>query len=354
MSAPGSRPEPAGRASRFAWWSIAAALVTMVLKAWAWWRTGSVGLYADALESLVNLAAGGMALLVLRVAERPPDEEHHYGHEKAEYFASGAEGALIVMAAASIAVSAVSRLRSPRPVEALDAGLAALIVAALVNLAVGAYLLRAGRRLGSVTLRANAQHLLTDVWTSAGVLAGLVAVTFTGWQAADPLVALLLAAHLGWIGFRLVSSAVHGLMDRALSPGELSRVTDALAAVTATEEDEVRYHALRTRRSGPRCFVSFHVQVPGRWSVQRGHDLVEAMEAEIRHRLPAASVFTHIEPLEDPRSYRDQGLDPVPVRRDRDAGKRDAGFRDSGPREPGSGEGGAQDPDVSHIPDGTQ
>jgi len=317
----------------------------MALKTWAWWRTGSVGLYADALESLVNLAAGGMALLVLRVAERPPDEEHHYGHEKAEYFASGAEGGLIVFAAVSIAVSAVSRLRSPRPVEALDAGLAALIVAALINLVVGAYLLRVGRRLGSVTLRANAQHLLTDVWTSAGVLAGLVAVAFTGWQAADPLVALLLALHVGWIGFRLVSGAVHGLMDRALAPAELRRVTDALAAVASTEEHEVRYHALRTRRSGPRCFVSFHVQVPGRWSVQRGHDLVEAMEAEIRHRLPAASVFTHIEPLEDPRSYRDQGLDPVPVpvQRDRDTGSGETG--------PGSGE--DTDSDVSQISDGT-
>ena len=341
MAVPASEPEPhppapRGRASRLAWWSIAAALVTMGLKAWAWWRTGSVGLYADALESLVNLAAGGMALLVLRVAERPPDEEHHYGHEKAEYFASGAEGALILFAAVSIAVSAVARLRAPRGVEALDVGLGALVAAALVNLAVGAYLLRAGRRLGSVTLRANAQHLLTDVWTSAGVVVGLLAVSVTGWQAADPLVALLLAAHVGWIGFRLVSSAVHGLMDRALAPGELRRVTDALAAVTATEEDEVRYHALRTRRSGPRCFVSFHVQVPGRWSVQRGHDLVEAMEAEIRHRLPAASVFTHIEPLEDPRSYRDQGLDRVPVRRDGDRG-----------------EGSAQDPDVSHNSDGT-
>jgi cation diffusion facilitator family transporter len=297
--------------SRFAWIAIAAALATMALKTWAWLLTSSVGLFADALESLVNLAAGVMSLLVLRVAERPPDEEHLYGHEKAEYFASGAEGTLVLVAALAIAGSAARRLLHPRPVEQLDLGLVILVAAALVNLSAALALLAAGRRLRSIGLRASAHHLLTDVWTSAGVLAGLGLVAATGWQVADPLVALVLAGHVGWTGYRLVSASAQGLMDRALPGEDVGRVTAALDAVLARQEDEVRYHALRTRRAGARSFVSFHVQVPGRWSVQRGHDLVEAMEEEIRRRLPAATVFTHLEPLEDPRSYRDQGLDPL-------------------------------------------
>jgi cation diffusion facilitator family transporter len=297
--------------SRYAWIAIAAALATMALKTWAWLLTSSVGLFADALESLVNLAAGVMSLLVLRVAERPPDEEHLYGHEKAEYFASGAEGTLVLVAALAIAGSAARRLLHPRPVEQLDLGLVILVAAALVNLAAALALLAAGRRLRSIGLRASAHHLLTDVWTSAGVLAGLGLVAATGWQVADPLVALVLAGHVGWTGYRLVSASVQGLMDRALPGEDVGRVTAALDAVLARQENEVRYHALRTRRAGARSFVSFHVQVPGRWTVQRGHDLVEAMEEEIRRRLPAATVFTHLEPLEDPRSYRDQGLDPL-------------------------------------------
>ena len=283
----------------------------MGLKTYAWVLTSSVGLFADALESLVNLAAGVMALLVLRVAERPPDADHLYGHEKAEYFASGAEGTLILIAALSIAWSAGHRLLLPRQVQRLDVGLAILVLAALVNLATALLLLSAGRRLRSITLRANAQHLLTDVWTSGGVLVGLALVGLTGWQAADPLVALLLAAHIGWTGLRLVSSSIHGLMDRALPGDEVRQVVAVLDELVQREADEVRYHALRTRRSGARSFVSFHVQVPGRWTVQRGHDLVETIEEEIRRRLPMATVFTHLEPLEDPRSYRDQVLDPL-------------------------------------------
>jgi len=306
MATPGTTPP-----SRYAWWSIAAALATMALKTYAWVLTSSVGLFADALESLVNLAAGVMALLVLRVAERPPDADHLYGHEKAEYFASGAEGTLILIAALSIAWSAGHRLLLPREVQRLDVGLAILVLAALVNLATALLLLSAGRRLRSITLRANAQHLLTDVWTSGGVLVGLALVGMTGWQAADPLVALVLAAHIGWTGLSLVSSSVHGLMDRALPGDEVRQVVAALDELVQREADEVRYHALRTRRSGARSFVSFHVQVPGRWTVQRGHDLVETIEEEIRRRLPMATVFTHLEPLEDPRSYRDQVLDPL-------------------------------------------
>ena len=308
-AAPARDPAVRGPASRFAWLSIAAALATMALKTVAWWRTGSVGLFADALESLVNLSAGVVALVVLRVAERPPDETHLYGHEKAEYFASGAEGMLIVLAAGSIGVSAARRLLAPRAVEELGLGLALLVAAALVNLAAGLALLAAGRRHRSITLAAGGQHLITDVWTSAGVLVGLVAVRATGWQALDPLIGLAVAAHIAWIGLRLVGTSVGGLMDRALPAADVARVRGVLDAAVAAEDGEVRYHALRTRQSGARSFVSFHVQVPGEWSVQRGHDLLEAIEEEVRRRLPAAAVFTHLEPVEDPRSYHDQWLD---------------------------------------------
>lgn len=302
-----------GAPSRFAWLSIAAALATMAIKAVAWWRTGSVGLMADALESLVNLSAGVVALVALRIAERPPDETHLYGHEKAEYFASGAEGALIVLAAGSIAVAAVRRLVAPRPVEELGLGLALLVAAALVNLAVGATLLAAGRRHRSIALAAGGRHLLADVWTSAGVLVALAAVAATGRQALDPLIALAVAGHIAWTGLRLVGASVGGLMDVALPPADVEAVRRALDAAVAREEGAVRYHALRTRRSGARSFVSFHVQVPGRWSVQRGHDLLEAIEAEVRQRLPEAAVFTHLEPIEDPRSYHDEALDRPPA-----------------------------------------
>jgi cation diffusion facilitator family transporter len=295
--------------SRFAWLSIAAALVTMALKAVAWWRTGSVGLFAAAVESLVNLSAGVLAVIVLRVAERPPDETHLYGHEKAEYFSSGAEGMLIVLAAGSIAVSAVRRLLAPRAVEELGLGLALLAVAAAVNLAVALALLAAGRRHRSITLTANGHHLLTDVWTSAGVLVGLLAAAATGWRALDPLVGLAVALHIAWTGMSLVRTSVGGLMDRSLPEADVERVRGALDAAVAGADGEVRYHALRTRQSGARSFVSLHVQVPGEWSVQRGHDLLEAVEEEIRRRLPAATVFTHLEPVEDPRSYADEALD---------------------------------------------
>ncbi|HEX6203178.1 MAG TPA: cation diffusion facilitator family transporter [Thermoanaerobaculia bacterium] len=301
-----------GAPSRFAWLSIAAALATMAIKTVAWWRTGSVGLMADALESLVNLSAGVLALVVLRIAERPPDETHLYGHEKAEYFASGAEGMLIVLAAGSIAVSAGRRLIAPVPVEELGLGLALLVAAALVNLAAGGALLAAGRRHRSITLTAGGRHLLTDVWTSAGVLVALLAVAATGWQALDPLIALAVAGHIAWTGLRLVGVSVGGLMDVALPPADVEEVRRVLDAAVAAEGGEVRYHALRTRQSGARSFVSFHVQVPGRWSVQRGHDLLESIEAEIRRRVPAAAVFTHLEPVEDPRSYYDESFDRLP------------------------------------------
>lgn len=299
--------------SRYAWLPIGAALVTMALKAWAYSATRSVGLLADAVESVVNLAAGLVALAALRVAERPPDEDHVYGHDKAEYFASGAEGALIVLAAATIAISAGERLLHPRPLARLDVGLALAAIAALINLAVGLSLLSTGRRRRSIALRGSGLHLLTDVWSSVAVLVALGAVALTGWGVLDPLVAIAVAAQIAWTGTRLVRSSIGGLMDRTLPAEDVRAAAEVLDGYA---DRGVRYHALRTRRAGARSFVSCHVQVPGSWTVQRGHDLLEEIEEEVRRRLPDASVFTHLEPVEDPRSWSDEALDRRPPGRE--------------------------------------
>ena len=295
--------------ARYAWLSIAAALATMALKAVAWWLTGSVGLLSDALESLVNLAGALIALAMLSVAARPPDEDHAYGHGKAEYFSAGVEGGLIVIAALSIAVAAVDRLLHPRAIEQVGLGLAVSVAASVVNLGVALVLMRAAREHQSVTLRANAHHLLTDVWTSAGVLVGVLLVALTGWDRLDPLVALAVAANIVWTGWRIVAHSVDGLMDAALPPHEIARLVRLLEAYAA---EGVGFHALRTRRGGIQRFVSVHVLVPGDWSVQRGHDLLERVEADIRRELPPVMVFTHLEPLGDPRA-----MDGDDLRQDR-------------------------------------
>jgi cation diffusion facilitator family transporter len=291
--------------TRFAWLSIAAALVTMALKALAYWLTGSVGLLSDAMESLVNLAGALMALAMLAVAARPPDADHPHGHGKAEYFSAGVEGALIVVAAVAIAVAAVDRLLRPRPLEQVGLGLAVSVAASVVNLGVALVLLRAARAHRSATLKANAHHLLTDVWTSAGVLVGVVAVTLTGWLALDPLVALAVAVNIVVTGTRILRDSVAGLMDAALPPADLKVLRELLDGYAA---DGIEYHALRTRQSGARRFVSVHVLVPPEWSVQQGHDLLERIEADIRRALPPVTVDTHLEPLGDPAALADQEL----------------------------------------------
>ncbi len=281
----------------------------MALKVSAYAMTRSVGLLSDAAESGVNLAAALMVLYILSVVAQPPDEEHAYGHEKAEYFSSGAEGTLILLAAGLTAYKAVERLLSPIPLERLDIGLAIAVAASLINFGVARVLKRAGRESRSVTLEADAQHLMTDVWTSGAVLFGVAMVIITGWPFLDPLIALAAAVHIAWSGVRLVRRSTLGLMDTALEPD----VVDEVEKVLADHEGQgLRYHALRTRQAGARSFISFHVQVPGDWSVQRGHDLLETIEAEIRAVVPSAVVFTHIEPVEDPRSWRDQHLDRPP------------------------------------------
>ena len=306
MTSVAARAAAAAAPHRYAALSVAAAVATIALKSAAWALTGSVGLLSDAAESLVNLAGAVMALWMLRVATRPADEDHAYGHSKAEYFASAFEGALIVLAAFGITLAAVGRLVSPRPLEQLGVGLAVSLAAALSNLVAALFILRGGRRHRSITLEANARHLLTDVWTSGGVIAGLVAVAFTGRLWLDPIVALAVAANILRTGFGIVRRSVLGLMDTALPEDERRAL---LAAVEPHLAAGVQMHALRTRQSGARRFVSFHVLVPGEWSVHRGHELLEAIEADVRRALPAATVFTHLEPLDDPSAWDDTGLD---------------------------------------------
>jgi cation diffusion facilitator family transporter len=296
--------------TRYAWLAVATALFTMSLKAGAYVWTGSIGLLTDAAESAVNLVAALLALLFLTIAAQPPDEEHAYGHEKAEYFSSGVEGALILLAAASITYQAVQRLLNPVPLRQIDLGLSLALVASVANLVVARILIRVGRQEQSVALLADGKHLMTDVWTSVAILLGVGLVRLTGWNQFDPIVALLAAAQITWSGLSLMRGSITGLMDTALPADQLARVQQALAGL---DQEGIRYHALRTRRASARAFVSLHVQVPGNWSVQQGHDLMERIEADIRSQVPAAVVFTHIEPLEDPSSWRDEALDrPLP------------------------------------------
>jgi cation diffusion facilitator family transporter len=294
--------------ARYAWLSIAAALLTMGLKLGAYLLTGSVGLLSDGLESLVNLAAACMALAMLAVAALPADENHAYGHSKAEYFASATEGLLILAAAASIAWAAAGRLFEPQPIAQPGLGLAIAVLASLINLGAARLLAQAGRRHGSITLESNAQHLMTDVWTSAGVVCGVALVWLTGWQRLDPLIALVVAAHIVWTGLKLVWRSAMGLMDAALPADELAIVRGVLDTYAARG---VEYHALRTRQAAARRFVSLHLLVPNSWTVQQGHSLADAVEGDIRAALPNASVFTHLEPRDDPSAWDDLALEQL-------------------------------------------
>ena len=293
-------------AKHFAWLSIAAAFITILLKALAWWLTGSIGLLSDALESLVNLAGAMMALAMISLAEQPADEAHAYGHGKAEYFSAGFEGLLILAAAVAIALGAIERLRNPQPLEQAWLGLTVSAIASVLNLATALTLLSAGRKYRSLTLEADARHLLTDVWTSAGVIAAVGAVSLTHWLWLDPVIALLVAANIIRTGWALTRRAIQGLMDQSLPAVEYAKIT---AILDSYRSEGLDYHALRTRESGARRFVSVHILMPGAWTILRGHEYVERLEAEIRAALPQTTVITHFEPFEDPASHIDQGLD---------------------------------------------
>lgn len=298
--------QPGTSLTRYAWLSIGAAGVTIGLKTSAFFVTGSIGLLSDALESLVNLAGAIMALVVLAIAARPPDDEHAYGHSKAEYFSSGAEGTMIVVAAVSIAAAAMNRLLFPQPLQDLGLGLLISVVASGINLAVALIIGRAGKWHRSVTLEANASHLMTDVWTSVAVLVGVGAVGLTGWQWLDPLIAIAMALNITRTGWLIVRHSILGLMDTALPPEDQQVIQTVL---TSYREQGLQFHALRTRQSGARRFISMHVLVPGTWTVQQGHDWLEQLEADLRARLPATTVFTHLEPMEDPCSWEDTRLE---------------------------------------------
>ncbi|HEY5185154.1 MAG TPA: cation diffusion facilitator family transporter [Actinomycetes bacterium] len=294
--------EPRRSLTAFAWLAVAAAVVTIALKTGAWMMTGSVGLLSDAAESVVNLVAAFVALVALRVAALPPDENHHFGHTKAEYFSAAIEGIMIFVAAVVIIFSAVERLLHPRPLENVGIGLVISSLATVVNGVVGVLLIRAGARYRSITLTADGKHLLTDVWTSIGVVVGVLAVALTGWLRLDPIVAIAVGINIVVTGWRLLARSVDGLMDHALGDedhGRIVRVLDRLAS------DTVHFHALQTRESGHVRFVSVHVLVPGAWTVQRGHDLLEQVEEAIRAELGHVEVHTHLEPVEDPTAYEE-------------------------------------------------
>jgi cation diffusion facilitator family transporter len=292
--------------TRFAWLSLVVAIATVTLKLLAYALTGSVALLSDALESLVNVLAGGMAVAMLWLAQQPPDEEHQYGHSKAEYFSSGLEGTLILAAALAIGWTAFRRLLNPMPLDQTSLGLLIVGGATILNFIVAQVLLRAGRRGGSITLEANARHLMTDVWTSIAVIAGVALVAFTGWLQLDAVIAIAVALHIILTGIDLMRRSALGLLDTAIDSREQKDIREIL---NRYEEQGIAFHAVRTRQSGGRCFVSMHVLVPGAWSVRRGHELLEDVEAEIRSALPTATVFTHLEPLEDPVSWDDVGIE---------------------------------------------
>lgn len=289
--------------ARYAWLSIAAAVATISLKAVAYLLTGSVGLLSDALESVINLVAAVIALWILKVAAQPPDEKHAFGHGKAEYFSSGIEGALIFIAALSIAYAAVKRLLNPQELEQVGIGLAISLAATGINLVVARILLRVGRGSNSIVLEADGHHLMTDVWTSVGVVAGIGLVSLTGWWRLDPVVAILVAMNIIWSGGKLISRSIHGLLDSSIDKETSDKIVRLLDEFT--EPQNIKYHALRTRQSGSQKFVNFHLLVPGDWTVQHGHDLAEQIEARIRLELGNIVVFTHLEPIEDPLAYED-------------------------------------------------
>jgi len=292
--------------TRFAWLSIGAATLTIGLKLGAYFLTNSVGLLSDALESLVNLATAIVALFALRIAARPADEEFSFGYSKAEYFSSGFEGGMILLAAGSIVATAIPRLIQPQPVEQVGLGLVVSVIASLINLGVARILSQAGKHYGSITLTADSRHLMTDVITTGGVLIGVTLVALTGWQRLDPIIALLVAANILFTGFSLLRHASLGLMDAALPEADIQVIQSVLSPYN---QQGIQFHALRTRAAASRDFISMHVLVPGDWTVRQSHQLAEQIETELRQKSPNAAIFTHVEPQEDPTASQDTSLD---------------------------------------------
>lgn len=292
---------------KFVYLSIAAAVVTIGLKFSAYFYTGSMGLLSDALESCVNLIAAIIALIMIHIAEMPADKRHGFGHTKAEYFSSAIEGGLIMVAAFSIIWSATPRLFNPQPIENVGLGLAISVSASLVNFGVAMILLKNAKKHRSLLLEADGKHLMTDVWTSVGVIVAIGLVKLTGWLILDPIIAIAVAINIIWTGFQLLKRSASGLMDASISDEDLKKITDYLNGL---KTEYIDYHSLMTRQAGLRKFISLHLLVPGDWSVKKGHDFAENVEETIEKMLTElVTVSTHIEPIEDPASMRDIGID---------------------------------------------
>jgi cation diffusion facilitator family transporter len=281
---------------RMVYLSIATSLATIALKFGAYFLTGSVSLWSDALESLVNLAAALIALGALIVAERPADERHMYGHDKAEYFSSGVEGALILVAAVSIIWSAVHRLVDPQPLARLGPGIVIAFLAGAMNFATARVMLKVARQHDSIVIEADAKHLLTDVWTSAGIIGGLLVVmAMPQWAILDPMMAIAVGIHIVVTGVGLLRRSADGLMDAALPASELKR---AEALIRTELPDGANFHALRTRKAGARRFLELHLLVPGTMSVLESHALCDRIEAALMAHLAKAHITIHVEPRE--------------------------------------------------------
>ncbi len=292
---------------KFAYLSIVAAVLTIGLKFYAYYITGSMGLLSDALESCVNLIAALVALLMIYISEMPADKKHEFGHTKAEYFSSAIEGGLILVAAFSIIWSAVPRLFNPHPIENVSLGLAISLSASLINLGAATVLLKNAKKHNSLLLEADGKHLMTDVWTSVGVIAAVLLVRLTGWLILDPIIAIFVALNIIWTGFQLLRRSANALMDAAIPDDELKLITDYLNDL---KTDKIDYHSLMTRQAGTRKFISLHVLVPGDWNVKQGHDFAEEIEITIENMFPGSvTVTSHIEPIEDPLSMQDIGID---------------------------------------------
>jgi cation diffusion facilitator family transporter len=294
------------RLTRYAWLSIGAAVLTILLKLLAYRLTNSVGFLSDALESVVNLTTAFVALGALTIAARPADDEFSYGYSKVEYFSSGFEGGMILLAAGTIAATAIPRLINPEPLEQVGIGLVISVVASLINFGVARVLMNAGKKYNSITLVSDSKHLMTDVITTAGVIAGVALVAITGWERLDPIIALIVAANILITGLKLLRASAHGLMDASLPAVKVQLIQNTIQPYST---QGVKFHALRTRSAAARGFVSMHALVPGDWSVQKAHDLAEQIEHDIHQEEPDLAIFIHVEPLEDPASFQDLSLD---------------------------------------------
>jgi cation diffusion facilitator family transporter len=293
---------------KFVYIAIAAAILTISLKFTAYLLTNSVGLLSDALESCVNLVAAVVALLMLKLAEKPPDQEHGFGHNKAEYFSSAIEGGLIVLAAFSIIWSAVPRIIHPQPLENVGMGLLVAVGASLINLAASTILVKNGKKYNSITLEADGKHLMTDVLTSGGVLLAIGLIKLTGWLRLDGIVAIGVAINIIWTGYQLIKRSALGLLDTAFPKDEMDDIWQVLGKY---EQQNIRFHSLMTRQSGQRKFIFVHILMSGKMDIQQGHNLAEKVENDIRMLFPntQTTVFTHLEPIEDPVSMLDISID---------------------------------------------